>query len=711
MQSLTGQERGLLAQGDNLKLLAALPAEIADLIATDPPFGTGRRQTLRASYEDAWESMETYLGFLRPRLEAMHRILKPNGSLLLHLDSRAVHEVKSVLDEIFGRTHFINEIIWHYTGGGRAKRYFSRKHDTLLWYAKGKQWTFNIDAVRQPYRPTSGYARSGITSRSGKQYQPHPAGTPVDDVWEIPIVNPLSPERCGYPTQKPERLLERIILAMSNPGDLVADPFCGSGTTAVVAERTGRHWIACDRFAEAIAVTVQRLECPPAPILLDSLGGQSDYSEVPFKEEVNMAVNIEKALEIGRPPNIKKLFPNSKALIVSGKAIDRGLAAKGQAMTIAANGRSYLVIRGTLQAAQKANAAVLIEIARSEGGANAYCATNYWNIARRVDALCNELGITVPVAIHADHYGIKKPADIGPAQIEIPTMFEAGITSIAIDASHLVDDENLLANLALNPFVPTWAGLETEVGEIKGTEGLSTAAEALFLIRGLNAHGICPDWIALNNGTTHGLEATGGGIDVELTASIHEALTPYGTNGAQHGTSGNDSNKLRSIARETRTTKANVATALQMISWGLKVNDYGNAIVDDAGEFIKVEGEGVTEELWAEMVAYAKANNIKGGGYKGHNLIFENKIMGQPIAIRDRMAKRVEDFVYDLLTNVFNATDTAPLTIDAILTAGSYDLGTKAARIEKPEDWTEEKIRALAATIDSDKGPAGDFDD
>ena len=150
---------------------------------------------------------------------------------------------------------------------------------------------------------------------------------------------------------------------------------------------------------------------------------------------------------------------------------------------------------------------LIIEIAKSEGGQKAYCAVNYWNMARIVDALCNELGITVPVAIHADHYGIKNDKDLAAAKVEIPTMFEAGITSIAIDASHLPDDKNLLANLALNPFIPKWAGLETEVGEIKGKEGLSTVAEALFLIQGLNAHDIFPDWIALNNGTTHGIEA------------------------------------------------------------------------------------------------------------------------------------------------------------------------------------------------------------
>jgi len=165
---------------------------------------------------------------------------------------------------------------------------------------------------------------------------------------------------------------------------------------------------------------------------------------------------FERALEIGRPPNIVKLFPNSKALIVSGKVIDRAMIAKGKAMTIAANARNSLVVRGVLQAAQRANAAVIIEIAKSEGGANAYCAVNYWNMAYYVDSICNELGLTIPVAIHADHYGIKGDKDVGSAKKEIPSMFDAGITSIAIDASHLPDDKNLLATLALNPFVPKW---------------------------------------------------------------------------------------------------------------------------------------------------------------------------------------------------------------------------------------------------------------
>ncbi len=420
---------------------------------------------------------------------------------------------------------------------------------------------------------------------------------------------------------------------------------------------------------------------------------------------------FETALEIGRPPNIKKLFPNSKALIVSGKFIDRALATKGKAMTIAANGRNQLVIQGALQAAQKANAAIIIEIARSEGGANAYCAVNYWNIARITDALCNELGITIPVAIHADHYGIKTPEDIEPAKIEIPSIFDAGITSIAIDASHMPDDQNLLANLELNPIIPDWAGLETEIGEIKGTQGLSTAEEALFLIQGLNAHNIIPEWIALNNGTTHGIEASDAGINVDLTANIHFALSDYKTSGAQHGTSGNSSDRLKEIASKTRTTKANVATALQMISWGLEVNDYGNAILDDGGNFKKVKEEGVLESMWGGMVKYADANGIKGGNFKKLNLPFENKILGQPQSIRERMAKRVEDFIYHILVNVFNADDTAPLAIEKIIEAGTYDPGPKAERIEDPNEWSPEKITERAALITSDKGPEGDFDD
>ncbi len=430
-----------------------------------------------------------------------------------------------------------------------------------------------------------------------------------------------------------------------------------------------------------------------------------------MKKEAGYSKDFMAALAIGRPPTVQALFPHSRALLVSGKVIDRAMLTKGKAMTIAANGRSQFMIRGVLRAAQRANAAIIIEIAKSEGGANAYCAVNYWNIARMVDAFCNEMQITVPVAVHADHYGIKNDGDITAAHVEIPTLFEAGITSLAIDASHLPDDKNLLANIELSKHIPSWAGYETEVGEIKGKSGLTSSEEALFLIQGLNARDIFPDWIAMNNGTTHGIEAGDAGIQVNLTRSIHEALMPYHVSGAQHGTSGNNSDRLRSIAAETQTTKANVATALQMISWGIRVNEYGNAYLDASGRPDKVVGEGVTEAMWAEMTAYAYAKNLKAGDYKKLNLPFENKLAGLPKEIRRRMEDAVERFTYTLLVDVFNAKDTAKTAMDLLLGAGAYDLGVKTRRIENPADWTDEKIYAKAKLITTDKGEHGNFDD
>ena len=423
---------------------------------------------------------------------------------------------------------------------------------------------------------------------------------------------------------------------------------------------------------------------------------------------MGMNTDFEKLITIGRPPNITRLFPHSQALIVSGKVVDQAMVAKGKAMTIAANGRNSFVIRGALQAAQRADAVLLIEIAKSE---STYCPINFFNIALYVDSVCNELGITIPVAIHADHYGIKSEEDISYAKMEIPSMFGAGITSIAVDASHMEDDKNLLANIELNEFIPGWAGLETEVGEIKGNQGLSTVDDASFLIKGLNGHGIFADWIALNNGSSHGLEASGQGIQVELTAEIHKALEPYCVSGAQHGTSGNNSDKLREITGTTNTTKANVATALQMVSWGLEVNDYGNALQDENGDFIKAEGQGMSGEMWERMTAYADEHSIKGGNYKKLNLPFEIHLRAQDEKIRGRMVKGVEEFVYNMLVNVFNAEGTATLAKEAILKAGSYDLGPKGRKIEDVTDWTREKIIARAKTLDVDKGPEGDFDD
>ena len=260
---------GTLFHGDMSDVAAQLAPGCLDLVYLDPPFGVGRTFHDRAgSFDDRWEAgLAGFLNWLQVRISAIWPLLAPTGSFFVHLDRRAVHHIKVWLDSTFGVEHFRNEIIWHYTGGGRSRRVFAHKHDTILWYSADRhRWTFNIDAIREPYAPTSGYARSGIRAASGKQYHPHPDGTPPDDVWHLPMINPMAAERVGYPTQKPMRLLERIILAASNPGELVADLCCGSGTTPVVAQQQGRRWLAADISEAAIAITEQRLAAtePPA---------------------------------------------------------------------------------------------------------------------------------------------------------------------------------------------------------------------------------------------------------------------------------------------------------------------------------------------------------------------------------------------------------------------------------------------------------------
>lgn len=262
--------------GDNLQVMRSLPAESIDLIYLDPPFFSQREYSLvwndageRRSFSDVWkDGLPGYLVWMNARLAECRRLLKATGSLYLHCDWHAGHYLKIELDKIFGYHHFRNQIIWHYTSGGQAKRFFPRKHDFVFCYGKSRQDSITqkdsrrktkYNPQRMPYKETSGYAKSGIVSRAGKRYMPHPDGKCVDDVWDIPIINPLSKERIGYATQKPEALLERIILASSDEGDVVGDFFCGGGTTPAVAQRLNRRFLACDQSRAAVAVTRDRL--------------------------------------------------------------------------------------------------------------------------------------------------------------------------------------------------------------------------------------------------------------------------------------------------------------------------------------------------------------------------------------------------------------------------------------------------------------------
>jgi DNA modification methylase len=183
----------------------------------------------------------------------MHRVLKPTGSIYLHCDSHASHHLKLMLDGVFKPQQFQNEVIWYYRGGGVSPRRWARRHDTIFFYTKGEEWTFNVDPVRTAYSESvmesspSRYDKSYRANKVYEGYRPNPKGKHPDDVWPIqPLMPSDKTERLGYPTQKPEALLERIILASSSGGDLVLDPFCGCGTTIAVAERLNRQWIGID---------------------------------------------------------------------------------------------------------------------------------------------------------------------------------------------------------------------------------------------------------------------------------------------------------------------------------------------------------------------------------------------------------------------------------------------------------------------------------
>jgi len=266
---------GLIVPGDNLAVLRGLPGESVDLIYVDPPFNTGRRQTLRRlrtvrddeggdrtgfggqryrsirlGAQSFLDVHDDYLDFLEPRLLEMRRVLRSTGSLYLHLDYREVHYARVLCDAIFGRSCFLNEIVWAYDYGARTKRRWPAKHDNILVYVKDpERYWFDAEAVdRIPYM-APGLVGPEKASR----------GKLPTDVWWQTIVPPGGRERTGYPTQKPVAVLRRIVAASCPPGGLVADFFAGSGTTGAAARELGRRFLLVDSNSQAIDVMARRL--------------------------------------------------------------------------------------------------------------------------------------------------------------------------------------------------------------------------------------------------------------------------------------------------------------------------------------------------------------------------------------------------------------------------------------------------------------------
>ena len=265
---------GEILLGDNLEVMPSFPAGAFRMIYLDPPFNTGRERTARrlrtvsasdgdrtgfggrryrsellegSSYRDRFDD---YLGFLEPRLREARRLLDPQGTLYLHLDYREAHYVKLLCDEIFGRHCFLNELVWAYDYGAKPRRRWPAKHDTILVYVRDPEgYWFDAEAVeREPYM-----APGLVTPEKAAR------GKLPTDVWWHTIVPTSGRERTGYPTQKPEGLLRRMVLASSRPGDRVADFFAGSGTLGAVAAATGRRYVLVDANPEAVEIMERRL--------------------------------------------------------------------------------------------------------------------------------------------------------------------------------------------------------------------------------------------------------------------------------------------------------------------------------------------------------------------------------------------------------------------------------------------------------------------
>lgn len=258
--------KGLLVKGNNLDAMVSLLGQYKgkiDLIYIDPPYLTGldfKTKEGNFAYTDKF-TLDGYLQFIYERLYLMSLLLKDTGSIYVHVDYRTTAYIRLILDEILGESNFRNEIIWCYSGPSNTKDYFSRKHDSIFFYAKTKYTQFNIQRI--PHK-------SGLHGRGGLGFKTSNSNVSLDELenkgkiledwwFDITPVGRLKNELLGYPTQKPEALLERIITASSNEGDLIADFFCGSGTTLAVAQKLNRDWIGVDIGEESIKTIRDRM--------------------------------------------------------------------------------------------------------------------------------------------------------------------------------------------------------------------------------------------------------------------------------------------------------------------------------------------------------------------------------------------------------------------------------------------------------------------
>ncbi|MCI5209419.1 MAG: site-specific DNA-methyltransferase, partial [Candidatus Electrothrix sp. ATG2] len=270
-----------IIEGDCLEIMRSIEKSSIDLIYLDPPFFTEKKHKLKNrsrnkefSFDDTWGSDKDFAEFLKERIEIMRTLLKIDGSIFVHCNKSGEHIVRAILDNVFGTTNFQSEIIWSYKRWSNSKKGLLPNHQNIYFYSKSKKFKFNtiytsysettnVDQILQ--RRTRDEHNKSIYDRDSDGNFKHgdkKKGVPLSDVWDIPYLNPKAKERVGYPTQKPLILLERIVQLVTTEGDIVLDPFCGSGTTCVAATRLGRNYIGIDKSPEAVELSNNRIDNP-----------------------------------------------------------------------------------------------------------------------------------------------------------------------------------------------------------------------------------------------------------------------------------------------------------------------------------------------------------------------------------------------------------------------------------------------------------------
>lgn len=368
-----------------------------------------------------------------------------------------------------------------------------------------------------------------------------------------------------------------------------------------------------------------------------------------------------------RSLNVRRALPGSRCALVSMRDI-AAVAIEKNAIVMAANIRNPLSALGILRAAKEVDSFVVLELAKSEA---VYTGVNFRNLPWFAMQFSSSIEDEIVYTLHMDHYAIKSPADRDESIITVPDAISRGWTSVAIDASHNPDYENLIYTRDLAMHIPPYIGLEVEVGEIKGAGVLTTVEEAEYFIGGLNSWGVFPDFLAISNGSKHGTydssKGEGEGIDLERTGEISKAISGYGCVIAQHGISGTPLDKVGHF-KEYGINKGNVGTLWQNIIFGLEMDPVsGNAIIEN-GTFLKRSNRGIPDDLWEEIVSWADAQGYprNSGDYKKANLPFHYRILGMPDMYRKRILDETEKWALRFF-EAFNSIGTGSAVINRIL--------------------------------------------